>query len=139
MVHQSSFRPISLQFSITCSILFRLVTWQSLLCGSHTLDHVAAYLTIWDHPDLDEDFMGEHETVCRSLMSTGVHVSVSLAPESNAESCNSYLFLTHALCDSGEWVWLSGYCVGVYFVVGSQTVAEDSSFPGMWLCVLNTM
>jgi hypothetical protein len=53
-------------------------------------------------------------------------------PESNCESCNSYLFLTHALYDSGEWVWLGGYCVGVYFVVGSETVAEDRCVPWMW-------
>jgi len=37
-----------------------------------------------------------------------------ITPESNCESCNSYLFLTHALCDSGERVWLRGHCVGVF-------------------------
>ena len=67
-----------------------------------------------------------------SLMLACVHVRVALAPVSNGESCNSYLFFTHAFCDSGEWVCLSVYCVGVRFVVGSQTVAENRSVAGMW-------
>jgi uncharacterized membrane protein YdcZ (DUF606 family) len=66
-------------------------------------------------------------------------VRVALAPESNGESRNSYLFLTHASCHCGEWDWLGGYCVGVCFVVGSQAVAEDYTDAGMWYCVLNTM
>jgi len=53
-----------------------------------------------------------------------------ISPESNRKSCNSYLFCTHALYVSGEWVWLGGYCVRVYFVVGSQTMAEDAVFQG---------
>jgi hypothetical protein len=33
---------------------------------------------------------------------------------------------------SGECVWLVGYCVVLYFVVGSQTVAEDRYVSGVW-------
>jgi len=61
--------PINVKFTITFGILllFMLVTSQSLLCGSQTIDHVAACLTIWDRPDLDEDFMREHGAVCRCV------------------------------------------------------------------------
>lgn len=102
-----------------CSCLLLV---QSLLCGSQNLDHVAAYHTILDHPDPDEGFMGNTER-CVGAWRRARCVST----ESNCESCNSYLFFTHALCDSGGWVWLGGY-----FVVCSRTVAEDRSVSGMW-------